>query len=96
MKLADITLERVKAAYKKVGYEPGVGPGRCALQAIADAENIRGAEFLQPHYNCVLDYFNERDGFIRGFDGHPIGPLNDEAAYRLGREIAIALGVYQD
>lgn len=92
LKLDDITIERVKLAYQKIGKSPAIWQNRdkthcCALQALAEAEGFVD-DTGNPHWGLVLE--GGAQGFIRGFDlgidllGSPAASLGDQIARELG------------
>lgn len=97
LKLEDITLERVKQAYKNTGLipskvaQPGDEIHACALQALA----VDLGDSKEFWYQILDDdgSLNKALEFGWGFDGRGIGI--ETKAFKVGREISQALGVIE-
>lgn len=94
LELSEITIERVKLAYKRTGLKPGkfasrysehLFPGNrcCPLEALAKDLGL-------PHFRLVLKSPQEQSLFAYGYDG---GCSLDKPAANLGNTIALALGI---
>lgn len=101
MKLAEITLNRVKLAYKRTGMKPQTGPfiedGKCCALAALALELGITSESPDTAWQLVLDAEDLVMPFAMGFD-RPFGPQSypsesEQKAFIQGQKIARGLGL---